>query len=367
MQIEFGDVILRNMVESDVEDYVRWFTVEREWENWDAPWEKEDTDEQTQRSAWTRYYLSVKNSTGDSFCRRMEIEWKGRHVGWVSAYLIDEDHEWVGKVADGRNVYRAVGIDICEPDVWGRGVGTSALRAFVNYHFDDGVAEIYTQTWSGNMRMIRCAEKLGFAECDRKIDKREVDGQKYDGLTFRVTRRKWNMEKFILTRPTSEYAKQLEDYRQEFLNAGSSMDGCGPLRRIENIEEYIHICEDHENPEKVPAHLVPATQFLFVRKSDRRLVGMIQVRHRFNDYLEKYVGNIGYSVRPSERCKGYATQMLKMTLPFCREIGMERVLIACIEGNIGSEKTILANGGVYDSTVHEENANRDLKRFWITL
>jgi predicted acetyltransferase len=110
-----------------------------------------------------------------------------------------------------------------------------------------------------------------------------------------------------------------------------------------------------------------ATQFLFIRKSDDKLVGMIQVRHYFNDYLEKYAGHIGYSVRPSERRKGYAKEMLKMVLPYCREIGIDRVLITCIDGNIASEKTILANGGVYESTVHEPNENEDLKRFWITL
>lgn len=94
---------------------------------------------------------------------------------------------------------------------------------------------------------------------------------------------------------------------------------------------------------------------------------MIQVRHYFNDFLEKYAGHIGYSVRPSERCKGYAKRMLKMTLPFCQEIGIDKVLIACIDGNIGSEKTILANDGVYESTVYEPNGDRYLKRFWIDL
>jgi len=175
------------------------------------------------------------------------------------------------------------------------------------------------------------------------------------------------MEEFILTRPTSEYASQLAEYRREFLDADSSMDGCGPLRRYEDPEEYIQVCKDYEDPERVPSHLVPATQFLFIRKRDNRLVGMIQVRHRFNDFLEKYAGHIGYSVRPSERRKGYAKVMLKMVLPFCQEIGIDKVLISCIDDNIGSEKTILANGGVYESTVHEPNEDRDLKRFWITL
>lgn len=175
------------------------------------------------------------------------------------------------------------------------------------------------------------------------------------------------MEEFILTRPTSEYASQIVEYRQEFLDAGDSMDGTGPLRRTSNPEEYIQICLDHEDPLKVPSHLVPATQFFFIRKSDNKLVGMIQVRHHFNDYLEKYAGHIGYSVRPSERRKGYAKEMLRMVLPFCREIGIDKVMITCIDGNTGSEKTILANSGVYEYTIHEPDENEDLKRFWITL
>ena len=175
------------------------------------------------------------------------------------------------------------------------------------------------------------------------------------------------MEELILIKPTPEYGIQIIEYRQEFLDAGNSMDGCGPLRRFDNSLEYLKACKDYENPETVPENLVQATQFICVRKSDNKLVGMIQVRHRFNEYLEKYAGHIGYSIRPTERRRGYAKEMLKMALPFCKGIGLNKVLISCIDGNIGSEKTILANGGVYESTVHEPNGNKNLKRFWITL
>jgi len=97
------------------------------------------------------------------------------------------------------------------------------------------------------------------------------------------------------------------------------------------------------------------------------VLGFLQVRHEFNDYLSQFGGHIGYSVRPTERRKGYAKEMLKMALPYCQEIGLDRVLITCIDGNIGSEKTILANGGVYESTVYEPNEKEYLKRFWITI
>jgi len=144
------------------------------------------------------------------------------------------------------------------------------------------------------------------------------------------------------------------------------MDGTGFLRRIDEPIEYIKFCIACENPDTVPENLVPATQFLFVRTCDDKLIGMVQVRHHFNDFLEKFGGHIGYSIRTDERQKGYAKKMIKKVLPFCKEIGIEKVLVTCIDGNVGSERTILANGGVYESTVYEPNTNVNLKRFWIT-
>lgn len=65
----------------------------------------------------------------------------------------------LARFKDGQVVYRAIGIDICEPDVWGNGIGTNALRAFMNYYFEKGVDELYTQTWSGNVRIAPLCQK----------------------------------------------------------------------------------------------------------------------------------------------------------------------------------------------------------------
>ena len=102
MRIEFENIVLRDMIESDIEDYVRWFTVEREWENWDAPWEKEDTDEESERRSWGSYYESVKQLPDDVLRWKLEIEWNGRHIGWVSSYHIGEDYKWVGEIEAGQ-------------------------------------------------------------------------------------------------------------------------------------------------------------------------------------------------------------------------------------------------------------------------
>ncbi len=170
-----------------------------------------------------------------------------------------------------------------------------------------------------------------------------------------------------LTAPTDEYVEEIRAYRQDFIDAGDSMDGTGPLRRFDDPEEWLREIKKYTDPETVPEGKVQATQFLFVRESDNRIVGMLQVRHCFNDYLEKYAGHIGYSVRPSERRKGYATRMLRQGLDFCRSIGLPRVLISCRVENEASRRTILANGGVYESTVFEPNENIGLQRYWIDL
>ena len=171
----------------------------------------------------------------------------------------------------------------------------------------------------------------------------------------------------ILTEPTTEYARQISEYRREFLEAGGSMDGTGSLRRTEDPAAWIQHCEDCKAPDRVPQGLVTATQYLYVREEDRKIVGMIQIRHYFNDYLEKFGGHIGYSVAPSERRKGYASRMLRDVLPECRKLGLDRVLVTCDHDNEGSRKTILNNGGVYDGTVFEPDEKVHLERYWIEV
>lgn len=175
------------------------------------------------------------------------------------------------------------------------------------------------------------------------------------------------MDTIKLVVPSEEYLDQVWAYRQECLDAGSHMDGCGPLRFNASAEQWLADIRSYMDPATIPKGKVQATQFLAVRESDNKLVGMIQIRHYFNEYLEKYAGHIGYSVRPSERRKGYAKEMLRLALPFCREIGLDKVLIACEPGNPASRRTILANGGVYESTVYEPGEKIDLERYWITL
>ena len=74
---------------------------------------------------------------------------------------------------------------------------------------------------------------------------------------------------------------------------------------------------------------------------------------------------VGYSVRPSERRKGYATCMLRMVLQEARRIGLPRVLITCDEDNLPSRRTIERNGGKFERMTQDGGAA--LRRYWMDL
>ena len=177
------------------------------------------------------------------------------------------------------------------------------------------------------------------------------------------------MEQMLLVRCAPDYAAQIASYRQECLDTGSRMDGCGPLRRMEDPMDWVRWCQSWDTDGALPTDMdwVRTTQFLYIRASDSKMVGTIQVRHTLNQMLAAYGGHIGYSVRPSERRKGYAARMLGEVLPFCRQLGLARVLITCTPDNEASRRTILANGGVYEATVFQAERNRKLERYWIDL
>lgn len=176
------------------------------------------------------------------------------------------------------------------------------------------------------------------------------------------------MEPIKLVLPSEEILAQVWDYRQECFEADSSMDGCGYLREAETPEQWLAHGRAYTDPATLPEGKVIATQFLSVRESDGKLVGMLQVRHYLNEYLRSFGGHIGYSVRPSERRKGYGKEQLRLCLAWCRQtLGLDRVLITCLPHNEGSRRTILSSGGVYENTLHEPDRNVDLERYWVTL
>ncbi|NMB54599.1 MAG: GNAT family N-acetyltransferase, partial [Leptolinea sp.] len=119
-------------------------------------------------------------------------------------------------------------------------------------------------------------------------------------------------------------------------------------------------------PATVQEGWVVSSTFFGIRESDGRIVGMIDIRHTLNDFLRNNGGHIGYGVRPSERFKGYATRMLELALEKCRQLGLERVMLACEKENTASRKTIMKCGGGLEREF-EHSDGKTVQVFWITI
>ena len=170
------------------------------------------------------------------------------------------------------------------------------------------------------------------------------------------------MDEIKLMKPTMDYADEIMSYRQDLLDAGGGFAGCFSLRNCETAEEWVRSAELSETT--APEGFVTCSSYIAVRPSDKRIVGTIDLRHSIDHpILGTWGGHIGYSVRPSERRKGYATEMLRQNLINCRERGLTRVLITCDADNEASEKTILANGGVFEKLIEVDG--KPTKRYWV--
>lgn len=170
-----------------------------------------------------------------------------------------------------------------------------------------------------------------------------------------------------LVRPTAEHTAAIAAFRSEFAGALDWLHGAQGLRYIEDPEKWLRFCSLCENEETLPEGMHLYRQFIYVRKSDGKIVGMIGVRRKPIGPIETWGGHVGYCVCPSERRKGYATRMLREVLPFCRELGLTRVLLTAGDENIGSVKTILANGGALENYVLTPRHPMPVGRYRIDL
>ena len=162
-----------------------------------------------------------------------------------------------------------------------------------------------------------------------------------------------------LKRPTKEYEKEALAFKQEFIDNGeNTINGSELLDRMDSYDEWLQSVTDNISAETVsPSWVVTDTYFAF--DDNDRIVGSIDFRHELNDFLKDF-GNSGYSVRPSERRKGYATQMLGLIVKEAKEIGMDKLQLSVERTNEPSIKTIIKNNGKYERSFEFEGEEADV-------
>jgi predicted acetyltransferase len=167
--------------------------------------------------------------------------------------------------------------------------------------------------------------------------------------------------KLQLLRASNEMEEEYYDFINEWENVQEDIVPYAARLLDMDYKKWLERTYEIEtvNTSFVPAH----TYFLILE--NKKIIGAINIRHSLNDYLFNFGGHIGYGIRPSERRKGYASLMLSMALPIAKELGINKILIACDKNNAGSAKTIINNGGVLENEVAEDG--EITQRYWIEV
>ncbi len=136
---------------------------------------------------------------------------------------------------------------------------------------------------------------------------------------------------------------------------GFSLD----LPSDKNFKEFL---KDRRN-EALGLHLKPnrVPQTIYWAYLKNKPIGVIKIRRSLSSGLLRQGGNIGYYIHKDYRKAGLGSDMLKLILDKLRSEGMDKVLITCYEGNIGSQRVIEKNGGFLEDKIE------DTLRYWIKL
>lgn len=164
-----------------------------------------------------------------------------------------------------------------------------------------------------------------------------------------------------LVRPTEKLKDQALDFRKEFFdNNEMIINGSELFDKTNEYSDWLKSVTANASIETVNPNWV-VTDTFFAVDDDNRIVGIIDLRHTLNNFL-KDLGNCGYSVRPTERRKGYATEMLRQLLSVASDIGMSELHLSVERDNESSIKTIIRNGGIYERSFEYEGEQADIYR-----
>lgn len=327
------------------------------------------------KEGWNSAY---KGLISDEELKNMNLEqmaekWKENIKTDKNIYIYKEDNRILGVIRFGEcenALTQNTGEIFClyvKPEEKRKGIGTQLFNLAKERLIKEGYNKMIIWCLKGNKQGANFYIKCG----GEKIKERDYTVRginlREEGFMFYLK----DEEDIVLKKASIEYKeevlKMMEEGKKYDTDNPDIWAGYSSMQNFDTYEEWLEKTELDLDFENIKPGRVPAIVYLAVRNSDNKVVGIINIRYKFNEYLENYGGHIGYSIRATERRKGYGKKQLMLALEKCLEIPIDKVLITCRETNIGSEKTIKSCGGVYEDTRYCNKEKDNLKRYWIDL
>ena len=166
--------------------------------------------------------------------------------------------------------------------------------------------------------------------------------------------------------PCEELREAYIEYVGEFEAAKEELSPWVLEHPLDDFDSLIRWLKEQSKGIGIKDGFVAHSTFWLVG-SKGQILGVTNLRHELTDHLRHEGGHIGYSIRPSERSKGYGTLMLKLVLEKAKELGLVRALVTCDKDNPASAKVIQNNGGKLESETISKQTGKLKQRYWIEL
>lgn len=162
-----------------------------------------------------------------------------------------------------------------------------------------------------------------------------------------------------LVRPTLKHKENALEFKKEFFEHGENViNGSEMLDNMDSYDNWLNSVLNNANPDKVNPDWVLTDTFFAVDDAGK-IIGIVDFRHELKGFLVDF-GHTGYSVRPTERRKGYATEILSKIKQIAKEAGLSALQLSVERKNEPSVKTILKNGGKLQRSFEYEGEMADV-------
>ncbi|HOZ44698.1 MAG TPA: GNAT family N-acetyltransferase [Candidatus Dojkabacteria bacterium] len=164
------------------------------------------------------------------------------------------------------------------------------------------------------------------------------------------------MDELILEFPTYAREKDAKEYIDELRSSNSQFNGCDDLEKFEDYREWVDRVIDWNKGVNLPNDYAQAITYFVVRAKDNKIIGMVNIRYGVTkENIKKGVGHIGSGVRPTERKKGYGTEILRICLEECKKYNLPEIHLNVREENISAIRTIEKNKGKLNGEIEMDN------------